>query len=200
MTPAALKGTVVPRFEHMISKRCNDTKGGVKVAPSTNFDVSITSPRRDMLKPTSLGLTKREIMKYAGGHGATIKMAARKLDQLGYVKAYSCVANDSARLEKLTNQLQLANSLAVIERSDAAIAKKKKTDSFAERLAMAPMAVVKLAEKGGLAISLTKKEISALLFVHFSVDMEEAKHKKPELVTKLSECMINDPEKLPLPV
>ena len=37
-------------------------------------------------------------------------------------------------------------------------------------------------------------------FYHFSVDMEEAKHKKPELVTKLSECMINDPEKLPLPV
>ncbi len=100
----------------------------------------------------------------------------------------------------MSNQLQLANSLAAIERSDAAIAKKKKTDSFDERLAMAPMAVVKLAEKGGLVISLTKKEISALLFVHFSVDMAEAKHKKPELVTKLSECMINDPEKLPLPV
>ena len=54
--------------------------------------------------------------------------------------------------------------------------------------------------RGGLVIGLTKKKISALLFVHFSVDMEEAKHKKPELVTKLSECMINDPEKLPLPV
>ena len=76
-------------------------------------------------------------------------MADRKLDQLDYVKAHSCVANDSAPLEKLTNQLQLANSLAAIERSDAAIAKKKKADSFAERLAMAPMAVVKLAEKGG---------------------------------------------------
>ena len=120
-------------------------------------------------------------------------MAARKLDQLGYVKAHSCVANDSARSEKLTNQLHLVNSLAAIEWYDAAISKKKKTDSFAERLVMAPMAVAKLAEKGGLVISLTKKEISALLFVHFSVDMEEA-------VTKLSECTINDPEKLLLPV
>ena len=78
-------------------------------------------------------------------------MAAQKLNQLGYyIKAHSGVANDSAQLEKLTNQLQLlANSLAAIEWSDAAIAKKKKTDYFAECLAMAPMAVVKLAEKGG---------------------------------------------------
>jgi hypothetical protein len=127
-------------------------------------------------------------------------MAARKLDQLGYVKAHSGVANDSAQLEKLTNQLQLANSLAAIERSDTATAKKKKTESFAKRIAMAPMAVVKLAEKDGHVIRLAKKDISALLYVHFSVDMDEFKYKnKPELVTKLTGCMANDPEKLPLP-
>jgi hypothetical protein len=44
---------------------------------------------------------------------------------------------------------------------------------------------------------LTKKDISSLLFVYFSVDMDEVKHKKLELVTKLDECMVNDPEKLP---
>ena len=122
--PAALKGTGLPLFEHMISKRCIDPQGGVKDdAPSAHFDVTITSPQRDMLKATSLELNKQEIMKYAGGHGATIKMAARKLDQLGYIKAHSGVANDSARLKKLRNQLQLANSLASIERSEAAIAK-----------------------------------------------------------------------------
>jgi hypothetical protein len=33
-----------------------------------------------MLKRTSLELNKRDIMKYVGGHSATIKMAARKLD------------------------------------------------------------------------------------------------------------------------
>jgi hypothetical protein len=49
----------------------------------------------------------------------------------------------------MSNQLQLTNSLAPIDWSDSAIAKKKKTESFAECLAMAPMAVVKLAEKGG---------------------------------------------------
>ena len=46
---------------------------------------------------------------------------------------------------------------------------------------------------------LTKKDISALLFVYFPVDMNEVKHKKLELVSKLSECMVNDPAKLPLP-
>ncbi len=64
---------------------------------------------------------------------------------------------------------------------------------------MAPMAVVKLAEKDGHVIRLTKKDISALLFVHFSVEMDKLKYKKPELVTKLTGCMANDPEKLPLP-
>jgi hypothetical protein len=31
------------------------------------------------------------------------------------------------------------------------------------------------------------------------VDMDELEHKKPKLVTKLTGCMANDPEKLPLP-
>ena len=35
------------------------------------------------------------------------------------------------------------------------------------------MAVVKLAKKDGHVMRLTKKDISALLFVHFSVDMDE---------------------------
>jgi hypothetical protein len=69
--PAALKGTGLRLFEHMISKRCVDPKGGVKDAPSPHFDVSISSPQRDMLKPTSLELSKQEIMKYAGGHGCS---------------------------------------------------------------------------------------------------------------------------------
>jgi hypothetical protein len=54
--PAALKGTL---FEHMISKRWIDPKGGVKDAPSAHFDVSISSPQCDMLKPTSLELVQR---------------------------------------------------------------------------------------------------------------------------------------------
>jgi hypothetical protein len=92
----ALKGTGLPLFEHMILKECIDPKGGVKDAPSAHFDVSISSHQRVILKPTYLELNKPEIMKYAGGHGRMIKMAARKLDQLGYVKAHSGVANDSA--------------------------------------------------------------------------------------------------------
>jgi hypothetical protein len=92
-----LKGTGLQLFEHMIAKPCLDPKGGLKDAPSPHFDVSISNPQRDMLKPTSLELSKQEIMKYAGGHSATIKMAARKLDQLGYVKAHSGVANNSAQ-------------------------------------------------------------------------------------------------------
>jgi hypothetical protein len=48
-------------------------------------------------------------------------------------------------------------------------------------------------------IKLTKKDIYVLLFVYFLVDMDQVKHKKLELVTKLSKCMENDPAKLLLP-
>jgi hypothetical protein len=58
---------------------------------------------------------------------------------------------------------------------------------------------VKLAEKEGHLIRLKKKDIFALLFIYVLVDMDKVKHKKLELVTKLSGCMVNDPEKLPLP-
>ena len=53
--------------------------------------------------------------------------------------------------------------------------------------------------EGGHVIRLTKKDISALLFVYFLVDMDQVKHKKLDLVDRLSECMANDPAKLPLP-
>jgi hypothetical protein len=93
-------------------------------------------------------------------------------------------------LEKLTNQLQLANSLAAIERSDVAIAKKKKTDSFAEHLAMAPMVVEKLAEKGGHVIRLTKKDISALLFVYCHLVLGKIQN----IVLPLIVCALKFPE------
>jgi hypothetical protein len=68
----------------------------MKDAPRANLDESITSPQHGMPKPTSLDFTKQAIMKNAGGHGTMIKMAAWKLDQLKYVKAHSCVANNLA--------------------------------------------------------------------------------------------------------
>ncbi len=54
----------------------------------------------------------------------------------------------------------------------------------------------KLEEKGGDMNKLTKKHLSALLFVCLSVDMDEVKSKKPELARKLSACMANVPAKL----
>jgi hypothetical protein len=132
-----------------------------------------------------------------GGHSTMIRMAAWY--QLGYVKAHSGVVNNLPRFKKLVNQLQLADSLAPIERLDTAAAKKKKDKSFTKCLIMVPMVVAKLAEKGGGMNKLTKKHICALLFIYFLAEMDNVKHKKPKLARKLSECIVNDPMKLPAP-
>ena len=58
-----------------------------------------------MLTPKYLQLKKREIMRYAGGMGASMKMPAQKLDQFGYIKLYSGLANDQAWLANLEKQL-----------------------------------------------------------------------------------------------
>jgi hypothetical protein len=62
------------------------------------------------------------------------------------------------------------------------------------------MAVAKLAEKGGDVNKLTKKHICALLFIYFLVERDDVKHNKKHILSgKLSECILNDPTKLPAP-
>ncbi len=58
--PAALRGTGLPLFEHMVRRRCIDPKGGVQIAPSILVgDLHATSHQLELLKPTSLELAQR---------------------------------------------------------------------------------------------------------------------------------------------
>jgi hypothetical protein len=74
-----------------------------------------------------LDLSVHELMKDAGGEGATIHLAQRKLDNLGYIKAHSGLANNDRRLKRLKNEAEMAASMAEIAVVQAAEEKKKKT-------------------------------------------------------------------------
>ena len=94
LKPPGLTG--INMFSHMAQKQLIDPKSQYK--PSSHLAIDIGKSQLGMLTPTSLQSNKREITRYAGGMGASMKMAAQKLDQFGYIKSYSGLANDQARL------------------------------------------------------------------------------------------------------
>jgi hypothetical protein len=87
-------------------------------------------------------------MKDAGGEGASIRLAQRKLDNLGYIKAHSGLANDPKRLSRLQNQLDLAASLADISRIQEVIDQQKKKTERHDLLVLVPAAIAKFNKKG----------------------------------------------------
>jgi hypothetical protein len=64
-------------------------------------------------------LTKQRIISFAGGHGSSMKLVKRKLDNLGYIKSFSGIQNDPDRLRWLKNKLELVDSLASIANAEA---------------------------------------------------------------------------------
>jgi hypothetical protein len=156
----------------------------------------VSDVQKRILEPSSKQLSRRDIMKFAGGHGATIKIARRKLDQFAAVKSQCFLANDDRRLQSMANRLQLAASISFISRGQDAITKKKKRDTYTEQVTIAPTALLKMGDNRDIK-KLSKKEMSSVLCLYYSIEMDHAKHKKSELANKLGECVASDPGKLP---
>jgi hypothetical protein len=53
-------------------------------------------------------------MKDCAGNGATLNLAARKLNQTGYVQRHYGLVNTEMKVRKLKNALQLSKSMATI--------------------------------------------------------------------------------------
>ena len=166
LKPPGLTGINV--FFNMVQKQLIDPKS--QDNPISNLAIDLDKYQLGMMTSTSLQLNKREIMQYASGMGASMKMAAQKLDQFGYIKSYSGLANDQARLAKLANQLMLVKLVASIVEEEKKQAHRKKTAATTELVSLTPEAKRKLANKIGDAKNLTKKEIVALLLVCYLVE------------------------------
>ena len=86
LTPPGVFG--VELFEHMamFSRRNDPTEDTFE--PEARLGLEISDAQKKILLPSAQDLTCRELLRDAGGDGATTKLAKRNLDALGYIKAY----------------------------------------------------------------------------------------------------------------
>jgi hypothetical protein len=112
-------------FRHMVQKQLNDPR--IKShEPSVYLDLICS---KEQVQDFALGkkdLRKSSIMSFVNGDGANMKLAMRKLDNLGFIKSYGSVHNDNERLRRLKNKLKFSQSLAtmaLLEQRDAQQAK-----------------------------------------------------------------------------
>jgi hypothetical protein len=141
-------------------------------------------------------MTKLAVVSYAHGAVATMKLATRKLGNLGHFKSYGGMQNYQERFHRLKNQLEFSQSLAVIavlEQQDVAHAK---ADVDEELQAMAPIAKIKLYQKSNNVGKPTKKKIVSLLLMWYAAKEDANKKHKGDLIALLSREIETHPERL----
>lgn len=106
----------------------------------------------------------------------------------------SCgLANDAERMRRLKNQLDLAKSMAEINKLAAEEVAKNKSRAKAQLIQLGPIALQKLKDNARDASKLTKDQIRAVAFTVFGgVDLKES-DPKPVLVEKLTNLINQQP-------
>lgn len=190
LKPKGLKGQAL--FEHMSQFVRRQQKRGETLEPSAFLDVEITDDQRAILAPSERDLTCGALMADAGGQGAQKKLAKRKLDNLGDIKAHSGVQNDPERIRKLKATAELSASISEIVRLDKAEKVAKKVKMSSDLLGKGPAALAKLKSKGGDVDGLTKGEIASVALKYYGQELS-LNPKKPELVASLSRLITANP-------
>ena len=112
-----------------------------------------------------------------GAKGARLKLAKRKLDNLGYMNGNCGMQNSYERLKRMKSQLELSESIAYMKRmsseEDESVLEKVKE----EMKMMAPGSAKKYVTSG----KVTKNEICVLLFIAFGLFLKETSYKKTKL-------------------
>ena len=195
LKPKGLTGEAL--LAHLIVKRTISPSSKTMLAPRHHLDVEVSDGNRDVMAAASVcHLSKRDIMRDAGGKCTNIKLAHRKLDMMGFFKLHSVLINSEDAVERKTNQVMLVKSVAVIQKDKADTARKKKSTAESSLWEMVLAAKIKLAAKDNDANKITKKEICALLMACYTTVADEIKHNKPIIVAMLSENIAVNPERV----
>jgi hypothetical protein len=132
--------------------------------PNAYIDLTIKPCNVDILKNmTSPDLSKRTIMHDCAGNVATLILAARKLNQTGYVQRHCGLINTKDKVRKLRKVFQLSSNA---QSTDAA---QKKIEKQLEYRALAPAALIRLQTNNGELKKITKKENLSIMFSVFLV-------------------------------
>ena len=155
------------KFQHLIKLARRSVPEEEKLVPSATLDVEYSKVQERLLKPSTKEFMMHEIAKHTHGEGAKQHMAKRKLNVLGSINNQSGLANDPVRLRRLENQLELAKSMAAINKEAAAEKATKASNATGQLVERAPEAIAKL-KKGGDVSKLTIVEMCAIAFASFN--------------------------------
>jgi len=161
-----------------------DCRCGSRLRPSDYLDVHMYQEQHVILDPSIEDLTSREILKDAGGEGATKKLARRKLDSTGFMNNQCFSANSNKRLKIMKAQLELVDTVAQINRAIAAEKAVEKQSKQEKYSTIAPAAILKLRAKDDDFNKLTKNEMAAIAFTYFM--KAELKGSKPDHMKAMS--------------
>jgi hypothetical protein len=129
-------------------------QSGEPLEPSTFLDLAISD--------VNVPLFSQELMKDAGGDGATMKIAKRKLNVIFAIQSHSGLANNEKQVNKLKNKHTLAASLARINQLDREEVATKDEDEVKRRHQTHEGAIAKLASERRDASMITKLEIASM--------------------------------------
>ena len=141
--------------------------------PSAYLDIEISKDQRDILNPTASDMTIREIMKDAGGRGATKKFAKRKLDSVGYVQSQCYAITDPKRIARQVSALKLAESVAEISCRNLAQAALKRAQEDDDLIPIAAHSIGKLVKAKMDWSKLTIREIRSTCLVYLKTNMKK---------------------------
>ena len=86
LKPVGMKGRAL--LEHMIHFRKRNNKRACDANPSMYLAIDVNETQKSILNPTTADLARGSIIACAGAAGSRLKLAQRKLDNLGYINSH----------------------------------------------------------------------------------------------------------------
>ena len=128
-------------LKHMLTYANQHVEGDEGVGgPTPALDIHISQRQMNFIRPTGDDVRKGQILANAGGQGAILKIAKRKLDSLGYIWGYCGLLTDPGRITRVDNMLQLVDSISEIKWIEDSASDERKDKHATKMKELAPTA------------------------------------------------------------
>ena len=183
------KGEALLKWQLKFLRRTTEAKDCTCNAflPSAYLDLAISNDQKRILNPTQRDFTIREIMKDAGGLGATKKLAKRKMDAYGYVQSECYEVTGSKRMKSQLSAQRLATSLAEVNHAAQADQATKQAVDDDELLPLAAKAMAKLFLHNMNWAKLCVKEMRSIALKYFNIRIDKS-DKKVSIINALEQA------------
>jgi len=179
------------------------------MCPSAHLAVHLYQDSLKSIQPTANQLRRGAniIIKDYVGNNAARKCTRRKLNSYGYLAGHCGVVNSEENMNRMKEQLVMADSVSEIHRKEAEDKVLEKLEKNKLNDEKAPVAIWKLEDKGREVVKITVAEIEPILFSVYNITMDGSKLRKDDCVSALEkematniikyECFVRNLETVP---